>query len=408
MIKCAIITFPGNNCETETLHAAKRNGFEAKLFRWNEVSAFEQFEPQFIILPGGFSFEDRGRSGVIASKEPIFETLRRFAKKGVIIMGICNGAQMVVESALIPAEIGLAKNIRRDNTGHVLGTGFFNTWVHLTPENKHTVFTKHLHEKVLSVPVAHGEGRFVSEDITTKTLLQNGDIVAFRYSDSEGNVSDKFPITPNGSMAAVAAITNKEGTIMAIMPHPERFYKEFDGDAIFQSVKKSIEMDDFAKTVEIGHFEELEKPLIKKIKTDDKMIILEKKLIIMDNENFSIKMTAQHLVSQDINLEKTIRFQIKGDVIEEALLETGLILNTSKEFIIPETFSDSKKSFYTADIQDDEADHLAEQLSIILKTPIKVKIYKGWHFDKQLADDLITKIISARLLANPNATETFS
>ncbi len=407
MIKCAVIAFPGNNCEIETARAAKRNGFKSQIFRWNQKKDLREFKPQFIILPGGFSFEDRGRSGLLASKEPIFDYLREVAQTGTIILGICNGAQMVVESGLIPAEIALAKNIRRDETGHVLGTGFFNSWVSLKPENKNTVFTKYLEKRVLTVPVAHGEGRFVSRDEKVLKKLKEGSLAAFRYCDESGKVSDSFPITPNGSNFATAAICNKEGTVMAMMPHPERFFDNFDGDEIFQSIKKSIEVGEVVKKVEIRDFATLLQQEILPIKKKEKTLWLEKKLIITDNENFSVKSTAKNICGKDISLEKTIGFEITGDVDEKATIGSGLIYNESKEFLVDDVFASTKESVYVSDFEDDEADHLADQLKEQLGKDIKIKIYKGWHFNKDTDKKEIETLIGSRLFANPNSAQLF-
>ncbi len=409
-MKCAVIAFPGNNCEIETARAATRNGFETQIFRWNQIDDFQQFSPDFVILPGGFSFEDRGRSGVLASKEPIFDVLRIMAKKGTIILGICNGAQMIVESALIPAEIALAKNIRRDETGHVLGTGFYNAWVYLSTEKRDSVFTRFLDEKPLHVPMAHGEGRFVSRDKETERALKSGEIVIFRYTDEQGHVSDKFPITPNGSDFATAAIGNKEGTIMAIMPHPERFFDTFDGDKIFQSVYKSLEKGELPTTVVIGEFDKLKSVKVKKIEPK-RALWIEKKLIITDNENFSVRTAAQNIVGHNLDLDKTTLFEITtkdgSSLDKETLIQTGLILNPSKEFVVADNFGENKKGLFASDYEDDEADHLAEQLSTLLGKEIHVKIYTGWYFGKETSDDTIEKIISSRLLANPNSAKLF-
>ena len=266
MAKIAVLTFPGNNCEHETARAAKRNGFNAEILRWSDIEKIKNYEAY--ILPGGFSFEDRGRSGVLASREKIFDALRNEAKKGKLILGICNGAQMVVESGLIPVgknplPFALAKNVRRNKHGHVLGTGFYNAWIYVKAERKNTAFTNQINQK-LALPIAHGEGRFETIDSEAKQKLKSGEYVAFRYCDEAGYVSEKFPITPNGAQFATAGIVNKEGTIMAFMPHPERFFDNFDGDHIFQSMKKWIEEKRSPEYVKIGDFTHMEKPIIKK------------------------------------------------------------------------------------------------------------------------------------------------
>lgn len=411
-MKCAVIAFPGNNCEIETARAARRNGFETQIFRWNQIEDFQKFMPDFVILPGGFSFEDRGRSGVLASKEPIFDELRKLAKNGTIILGICNGAQMIVESTLIPAELALAKNIRRDETGHVLGVGYYNEWIYIKPENKNSVFTKYIKNNVLKVPIAHGEGRFTSRDDKTLTQLKNGELVAYRYADEDGNVAAEFPITPNASQFAVAAVVNKEGTIMGIMPHPERFFREAEGDAILKSVFQSLTDGGLPTTVEIGDFDHLPTSEVVSIEEKEAATIIEKKLIITDNENFSVRSAANNIVGMDIELEKTTRFSIHAEdgsnLDSQALIDSGLILNPSKELVVADDFDIDREVFFVSDYEDDEAKHLSEQLTNLLGKEIHVKIYTGWYFGKDTSNDIVTKIINSRLLANPNAAKLFT
>ncbi|MDH3324381.1 MAG: phosphoribosylformylglycinamidine synthase I [Candidatus Peregrinibacteria bacterium] len=404
MNKCAVVAFPGNNCEVETSRAATRNGFETTIFLWNQIEEFKAFNPDFIILPGGFSFEDRGRSGVLASKAKIFDVIREFAKKGTVILGICNGAQMVVESALIPLEIALAKNVRRDDNGHVLGTGFYNEWVYLKPENKNSAFTKFVKNNTLKVPVAHGEGRFVTREQSSLNKLESGENVAFRYCDEEGNVSPKFPITPNGSNFAVAGICNTEGTVCAMMPHPERFFDNCDGDQILKSVYQFIEAGEAPSTVEIGDFTKLKTPEIHEFSAPDGTTLLEKKLIITDNENFSVRAGACSICNTEIDLEKSILFEITGDVDSQKLIDSGLILNENKEFLLEKPSSTRKLA--VKEYEDDEADHLSDQLTEMFGTDIKVKLYKCWDFGST-SDSNIENIIESRLLANPNSAEIF-
>ena len=408
MLKLAVIAFPGNNCEIETRRAAQRSGFEAEIIRWNEIEKIGQFDAY--ILPGGFSFEDRGKSGVIASREPIFDALRKEAKKGKVILGICNGAQMVVESGLIPVgenalPFALAHNMRRDQTGHVLGTGFYNEWCHLTVERADTAFTNKV-VKTLHIPFAHGEGRFTTVDPIAETALKEGSHVAFRYTDSEGKSDEHFPITPNGAMAATAAIVNKEGTIMAIMPHPERFFENFDGSLIFDSMKAWIEAQKSPKEVAIGDFTKLESPEILELSKNPENIYLEKKLIITDNENFSIKSAISGMMGVAIELEKTILFEVIGDAItEEECINSGLFFNANKEFLVnTEDKADSK--FFIKSLQDDTASHLAEHLSKVLGKTIKINIYKAWDF-KKTNKALVTEVLQNRILCNPNAEQLF-
>ncbi len=399
----AVIAFPGNNCEIETQRAATRNGFAAKIVQWNEPEKVGNFDAY--ILPGGFSFEDRGRSGAISAREAIFDAIRAEAKKGKIILGICNGAQMIVESGLIPVEdnplpFALAHNIRRDESGHVLGTGFYNTWVHLVPERKDTAFINSV-EKALHVPVAHGEGRFTAQDEAAVFALERGKNVIFRYSDEDGNVSDKFPITPNGALFATAGIVNDEGTIGAMMPHPERFFDSFDGDQIFISMRQWIEGGKSPSSVKIGDFSSANMPEVKVFEPGKKSILIEKKLIITDNEAFSVSTAASKICEEKIQLQKSILFEISGSGLDQQkIIDSGLILNLNKEMVVEESGGENK--FLVLDFQNDEADHLAEKLSEMFGGGFEVRIFKGWDFGNT-SEENIEKVLTNRLLANPNS-----
>ncbi len=406
--KLAVITFPGNNCEIESVRAATRNGFEAELVLWNEPEKVGTFDAYFLI--GGFSFEDRGRSGALAAREEIFDTLREEAKKGKVILGVCNGAQMIVESGLIPVEgnpvpFALADNVRRDKGGHVMGTGYYNVWVHMKPERTDTAFSCSVSD-LLKVPVAHGEGRFTSVDQKALNVLQDGSHVAFRYCDEKGNVSADFPITPNGAKFATAMVVNKEGTVGAIMPHPERFYDSCDGDKIFQSMRKWIEEKRSSAQVIIGDFTKVGVPHIPDLELKKDAIVLEKKLIITDNEAFSVSQTASNIAGEKIKFEKSLLYEIavEGDPDpKQKLIDSGLILNPNKEILIG---SGSGFRYAVLPFEDDHAVALSEKLSTMFKSQVTVRIFKCWNFGK-VSDGAIDKVLQNRLLANPNSAEIF-
>lgn len=250
--KIAVMYFPGNNCEEETRDRCIDAGMDAKIIRWNSKEGLSQFHG--FIVPGGFSYEDRVRSGVIAAKEKIMDEVREEAKSGKPLLGICNGAQVLVETGLVPGlkdkvEMALAPNI------NPLVSGYYCAWAYIKNINKKTSAFNYYYEKdeIIQVPVAHGEGRFTTIDKgLIKQLAKNKQIV-FQYCDEKGNVIEKFPVNPNGSLYNIAAVSNKEGNIMALMPHPERSSynwqlpdspkdnKKTNAIKIFESMKKYIE-----------------------------------------------------------------------------------------------------------------------------------------------------------------------
>ena len=218
----AVVYFPGNNCEEESLKAALAAGMDGKIVRWNERKGIEKYDGY--IIPGGWGYEDRIRAGVIAAKDPVFAIIKKESEKGKPVLGICNGAQALVECGMIPGlknkvEMALAPNI------NPFVSGYYCTWVHLknTENQSRCALTKFTgKDEVIPVPIAHGEGRFTTNDKDLmKELVKNKQII-FKYSTKDGKIDNKFPTNPNGAMLNIAAVCNKKGNVMAIMPHPER------------------------------------------------------------------------------------------------------------------------------------------------------------------------------------------
>jgi len=404
----AVIAFPGNNSETETARAAENNGFKAEIIRWNQVDKIGSYDAY--VLPGGFSFEDRGRAGAIAAREPIFKALREEASKGKVILGICNGAQMVVESGLIPVEqdplpFALADNVRRDENDHVMGTGYYNTWCAIKPERADTAFSSGA-GKVLNVPVAHGEGRFTTRSKTAQLALESGSHVAFRYCNEAGETAQGYPENPNGAMSAVAMIVNKEGTVGAIMPHPERYPLECDGDQIFKAMKLWIEGGQSPASVQIGDLSAQVAPVVKPFSVNQNAIVLEKTLIITDNEGFSVNQAARDLLGVDFQLDKSFVYVIEAESLSvDDLVGTGLIANPNKETLVP--FTPKPQQLLVEFFEDDPALHLADQLTEQLKKKVIVRRLKAWHFEDKITADQIETVLKNGLLCNPNSGALF-
>jgi phosphoribosylformylglycinamidine synthase len=218
--RVAVLQFPGVNCEAETARAIERAGLEAEVFRWTrparELAGFEAY-----VLPGGFSYQDRVRAGALAAKDPLLEVLADRAGAGVPVLGICNGAQVLVEAGLVPGggkvEVALARNRMPDRTGYQ------SRWVWCRIEPSACVFTHGLEPgTLLPLPVAHGEGRFTSlKKGMLDTLAESGQ-TPFRYARGNGELAEDYPDNPNGADAAVAGLCNARGNVLALMPHPER------------------------------------------------------------------------------------------------------------------------------------------------------------------------------------------
>ncbi len=244
MYRIAVIQFPGTNCEQETLREVRRAGLHGELWRWNKRPE-ELAEWDGYILPGGFSYEDRIRAGAVAAHEKVMEAIRIQAGKGKPVLGICNGAQILVEAGMVPGPQGRVTAMLAANQRIVSGTGaakggYYNGWVwmRLAVDPRRCVFTCSIpRDFQIRIPVAHGEGRFLflEEEEELISALQLG---VFQYCREDGTEAAAFPENPNGSFRALAGVCNKEGNVLAVMPHPERTP---DGRALFLSLRRYME-----------------------------------------------------------------------------------------------------------------------------------------------------------------------
>jgi phosphoribosylformylglycinamidine synthase len=225
--RVALIQFPGSNCEQETKRAAEAAGLTVDLFRWNrDPELLRQYDAY--LVGGGFSYQDRVRAGAIATKEPIVRTLFAEAQQGKPVLGICNGAQVLVEAGLVPGltpgkvEMALAPN-RPDPERRIAGFCAKWTFLRLVSDPARCIFTRNLPPGLIwPVPIAHGEGRFCTREEGLVERLFANDQVVFQYCTAEGEVIDEPRVNPNGAVANIAGICNPAGNVLAIMPHPER------------------------------------------------------------------------------------------------------------------------------------------------------------------------------------------
>ncbi|TFG23314.1 MAG: phosphoribosylformylglycinamidine synthase I [Promethearchaeota archaeon] len=206
-MKIAVIQFPGSNCDLDTLHVLNNvisNGIEAELI-WHNHFKEAQFDG--VVLPGGFSFGDYLRSGIIAAHSPALDEARIMLKGGKPIIGICNGFQILAEAQFLPGAL-----LRNDSLK------FICKWVNIRVENNKTAFTSKMNiGDVLAIPIAHGEGRYYTDNL--KELEENNQIV-FRYSTENGELTEQA--NPNGSLESIAGVCNLEQNCLGLMPHPER------------------------------------------------------------------------------------------------------------------------------------------------------------------------------------------
>jgi phosphoribosylformylglycinamidine synthase I len=227
--KFGVVVFPGSNCDHDAFYALhKVLEFDVN-FLWHKDTDLKECD--VIILPGGFSYGDYLRTGAIARFSPIMNSVIDFAKKGGYVIGICNGFQILLEAGLLPG--ALLQNI---------SLKFICKDVYLSVENYESNFTNGIKDKtVLNLPIAHGDGNYFADENTLKDLEDNNQII-LTYSSKDGDVSNEF--NPNGSLKNIAGITNKNGNVLGMMPHPERscnpILAKTDGSLIFNALVNNI------------------------------------------------------------------------------------------------------------------------------------------------------------------------
>ena len=223
-MRCGVVMFPGSNCDHDVYHVLKHVLGQETTFLWHQSPTLQGCE--LVVLPGGFSYGDYLRGGALAAQSPIVAAVREHAAAGGLVLGICNGFQVLLETGLLPGAM------RRNRTLRFECRDAF-----LRVERDDTPFT-HLYREgqVLRMPIAHGEGNY--ED-TPEALdaLEKADRVVFRYVSPEGELDDAW--NANGSARAIAGVTNETGNVLGMMPHPERCSEEIlgntDGLALFEA-----------------------------------------------------------------------------------------------------------------------------------------------------------------------------
>ena len=415
MVQIAIIQFPGSNTERETLMACHRVGLNPIEFLWNEsVERLSDFDGYIIV--GGFAYEDRSRAGVIAALDPIMKQIKIEAENGKPVLGICNGAQILVESGLVPGlenhRVGIAlTDNKRVKGNHVLGVGYYNTWANLqlSAPSERCAFTRHLNTgDWINVPLAHGEGRFIIPDELLETMIANGQTV-FRYCDNDGKIVDEFPTNPNGSMHNLAAVCNAEGNVMAMMPHPERTK---NGDAIFSSMKEFIEtgnpISDHTLSFDRPHY----KVANYELNGDSTEWVID--MIITDNEAASVHNALDHL-RYDVSITRQTHWEISTDGERKSILQkidkTGELYNSNKEFISKTVSAENTASFLVRQKEDmigrAKFESLTERFEIDGITEIKRGVIWNVTVNGGNIETVFKQILDSHILFNPLSHECY-
>ncbi len=228
-MKFGVVVFPGSNCDHDAYHAVGTVLAQPVEFIWHQSEQLDGFDA--IILPGGFAYGDYLRTGAIARFSPVMKAVERFARRGGVVLGICNGFQILLEAGLLPG--AMLRNA---------GLRFICRHVHIRVETTATPFTSAAQAgQVLEIPIAHSEGNYFCDPQTLAELERNDQIV-FRYTTPDGR--EDPAANPNGSLANIAGICSRERNVLGLMPHPERASEaalsSADGTVIFRSMIESV------------------------------------------------------------------------------------------------------------------------------------------------------------------------
>ena len=232
-MKFAVVVFPGSNCEVDAHHVLSDVVGQQVDYVWHETPGKDALRAyDCVVLPGGFAHGDYLRVGAIAAIAPVMEGVAAHAERGGLVLGICNGFQILLEAQLLPGAILRNRSLQ-----------FRSQWTRMKVENTHTPFTRaYAQGQVLRVPISHGDGSYFADPQTLAEIESSGQVV-FRYCDAEGNVTPEA--NPNGSVNNIAGIRNRRGNVLGLMPHPERCAEPIlggtDGLGMFESLVGALQ-----------------------------------------------------------------------------------------------------------------------------------------------------------------------
>lgn len=228
-MKFGVLVFPGSNCDQDTYNVIAELAHQPVTFLWHDSESLENCDA--IVVPGGFAYGDYLRTGAIARFSPVMQSVQKFAADGGLVLGICNGFQILCESGLLPG--ALMRN---------QGLKYICKQVHLRTETTHTPFTQRLTKgQVVKIPIGHMEGNYFCDEATL-AALEGEDRIAFRYATSTGEITTEA--NPNGSIGNIAGVLNEGRNVLGMMPHPDRSSEALlgssDGLAIFESMVTAL------------------------------------------------------------------------------------------------------------------------------------------------------------------------
>ena len=224
-LRFGVVVFPGSNCDTDAWHALHDVMAQKTRYIWHHETDLSGLD--CVILPGGFSYGDYLRTGAIARFSPVMNAVSEFADRGGLVIGICNGFQILLEAGLLPGAM-------MRNQGQL----FICRYVNVRVESTNSPYSRAMTQgAVLRIPIAHGEGNYYCDEATLADLKANDQII-FRYCDAEGNLTPEG--NPNGSLDSIAGICNRQRNVLGMMPHPERCSDPILGSADGRLVWESL------------------------------------------------------------------------------------------------------------------------------------------------------------------------
>ncbi|HZL78709.1 MAG TPA: phosphoribosylformylglycinamidine synthase subunit PurQ [Candidatus Limnocylindrales bacterium] len=231
----AVLQFPASNCDQDAIHAARLLGHSAR-YVWHKENSLG--DADVVIVPGGFSYGDYLRCGAIARFSPVMQAVKQFADNGGLVLGVCNGFQVLTEAGLLPGALVRNRDLQ-----------FHCEHIFLKPATPDSPFTNKIPAgKILRIPIAHGEGCYFADEETLAKLKANNQIL-WQYCDATGNLTDTA--NPNGSLLNIAGVCNERRNVAGLMPHPERACEPLlasdDGKLIFESIFAALEKKSAAK-----------------------------------------------------------------------------------------------------------------------------------------------------------------
>lgn len=409
LMRIALVQFPNSSSAQETKLAIQRAGMEPVEVSWHEIEKLSAMDGYIIV--GSASSKDRIQAGMIAPFDPMLWAIKQESDKGKPVLGICHGAQVLVESGMVPGlknnKVGIAL-IHNQHVidGNIVATGFNDAWVHirLHEHYQRNAFTRHLTpNNTLHLPIAHSEGRFVMSEILLDEITAQG-LSVFQYCSEAGEIIEQFPINPNGSMKNIAAISNKAGNVMAILP---RIDHAESGDAIFHSMRDYI-VDSKARPETRKHTIPLyyypRRPKTPMFERNDKTQECFVELVATDQYALTVQQRLQQL-GFSVTVKRQTHWEVQTHFVD-VIKQNGILFDEKKECIVDKATTRNTLAVLVRNKEDHIGHERLQALKLRSITDVD-SISHGvlWYFtptDANHPTDLLDQIIDTNLIYHPS------